>query len=232
MESLADRLLLVPLLNNSTWKILWKLNVSAKVKIYCWRILHGVLPLKDILFRRHIGTDGVCPSCNTAEEDVRHMLFFCQDAEQIWKSLGMESMIHDASWQGRSGSEILGALLSSNQSDVPGFELIQSRELIVVSAWYIWWIRRHKSHGEKIPPIPNCVTSIRAITANTEKAKSVSSSMQIQKWVRPRCHFMKVNVDAAFDAGEEAGAIAAVVRDSQGNFVVASARFTPHVGSV
>jgi hypothetical protein len=62
-------------LNSSTWKVLWNLDVSAKVKIYCWMILHGVLPLKAILFRRHIGTPGLCPICNMEDEDAIHMLF-------------------------------------------------------------------------------------------------------------------------------------------------------------
>jgi hypothetical protein len=82
-------------LNNPTWKILWKLDVPAKVKIYCWRIMHGVLPLKAILFGRHIGTSGVCPICNQEEENVLHMVFKCQGAVNIWRALGFEHMISE-----------------------------------------------------------------------------------------------------------------------------------------
>jgi hypothetical protein len=121
-------------LNNIIWKILWKLDVSAKVKIYCWRILHGVLPLKAILFRRHIGDNGLCPVCNTADEDVLHMIFKCSEAENIWKGLGLFDMVQRAIVQGRSGSETLGALLSSNQGEVVGFESLNHRELVAVAA--------------------------------------------------------------------------------------------------
>jgi hypothetical protein len=132
-------------LNNSTWKILWNLDVPAKVKIYCWRILHGVLPLKAILFRRHIGTDGLCPVCKLENEDVRHMVFVCNEAEQIRKGLG----IYNAMLPGRSGSEVLGSLLNAPQGHVPGFDLIHMRELIAVTAWYVWWLRRCRSHDDR-----------------------------------------------------------------------------------
>jgi hypothetical protein len=39
--------------------------------------MHGILPLKSILLKRHIGTSDVCPLCNAKLEDVSHMLFNC-----------------------------------------------------------------------------------------------------------------------------------------------------------
>jgi hypothetical protein len=57
-------------LNNLTWKIPWSLDVHTKVKIYIWRVLHGVLHLKAILVNIHIGTSDSCPVCNVDGEDV------------------------------------------------------------------------------------------------------------------------------------------------------------------
>jgi hypothetical protein len=31
---------------NLTWKVLWKLKIPSKVKIFMWRALHGIMPLK------------------------------------------------------------------------------------------------------------------------------------------------------------------------------------------
>jgi hypothetical protein len=73
-------------LDNPIWKILWKLDVPAKVKFFCWRALHGILPLKSILVNRHIGTSGQCPVCNLFPEDVLHMLFQCQTAVDLWRA--------------------------------------------------------------------------------------------------------------------------------------------------
>jgi hypothetical protein len=65
-------------LNNPTWKILWKLDAPAKVKIFCWRLMHGIIPIKAILMKRHIGTTDLCPLCNIESEDTMHMVFTCQ----------------------------------------------------------------------------------------------------------------------------------------------------------
>jgi hypothetical protein len=40
---------------NPVWEALWKLKIPGKVKIFSWRALHGILPLKCILANRHIG---------------------------------------------------------------------------------------------------------------------------------------------------------------------------------
>ena len=45
--------------SNPIWKILWKLKIPSKIKILCWRALHGIIPLKSILVNRHIGEERV-----------------------------------------------------------------------------------------------------------------------------------------------------------------------------
>jgi hypothetical protein len=59
--------------SNPVWSILWKLQIPSKVKIFMWRALHGILPLKSILANRHIGTTGECPVCHQGAEDIRHL---------------------------------------------------------------------------------------------------------------------------------------------------------------
>jgi ribonuclease HI len=159
------------------------------------------------------------------------MLFNCQNAVSIWKGIGLDSKIDEALLSGRPGSEVLASLLGSNNDPMPNYESIQTRELIAVTAWYIWWIRRRLSHGEQIPPIRNCVSSIRAITVNSSRAKSVNYNVEKITWLKPRGNFVKVNVDAAFNAEEGNGATGAIIRNSQGMFLAAGARFIPHVAS-
>jgi hypothetical protein len=48
---------------NPVWRSLWKLNVPVKIKIFIWRTLHGIIPLKCILANRHIGDSAACPIC-------------------------------------------------------------------------------------------------------------------------------------------------------------------------
>jgi hypothetical protein len=73
---------------NPVWKSLWQLKIPSKVKIFIWRALHGILPLKSILYNRHIGTTGGCPICNQGPEDISHLLFQCEAAQNLWESFG------------------------------------------------------------------------------------------------------------------------------------------------
>ena len=91
--------------------MMWKLNVPRKVHIFCWRVLHGILPLKSVLTNRHIGTDGACPICHQDVEDIRHLLFDCYHAKELWKNLGIAEIVEEAKRIDRSGSVIIEHLL-------------------------------------------------------------------------------------------------------------------------
>ena len=60
--------------NDQVWKALWNLDVPAKIKIFGWRVLHGIVPCRAILANRHIGNSGRCPVCEVGCEDIKHML--------------------------------------------------------------------------------------------------------------------------------------------------------------
>jgi hypothetical protein len=52
------------------------------------------------------------------------------------------------------------------------------------------------------------------------------------KWTRPLCRYVKLNVNAAFEADIQAGATAAVIQDSRGKFIAVSCAYIQHVDSV
>lgn len=78
---------------NPVWKSLWELSIPPKVHIFCWRSLHGIVPLKSILANRHIGSNGQCPICKQGAEDIKHLLFSCGMAMQLWIKLGIYDLI-------------------------------------------------------------------------------------------------------------------------------------------
>jgi hypothetical protein len=119
-----------------------KIHISSKVKIFIWRALHGILTLKEILANRHIGNVGSCPICGLGAEDVLHLLFTCTKAQETWAELGISEEIEDALHSDRDGSAVLEHLLLKKDRSVPGFDHINLRELISVTCWYLWWLRR------------------------------------------------------------------------------------------
>jgi hypothetical protein len=165
----SGRLLALPGVSatNPVWKILWKLKLPSKIKIFVWRSLHGILPLKSILVNRHIGTSGQCPICATGPEDIAHLLFVCPRAKEIWEALGLTSVVDDALLSDRSGSAIIEHLLCKEDMSFQNFD-IGLKEVMMVACWYLWWIRRRRTHDEGVPPINRCKLSIISITANAK----------------------------------------------------------------
>jgi hypothetical protein len=211
---------------------MWNLNVPAKVKNLCWRIMHGVIPLKSILMKRHIGTTDVCPVCNLGQEDIMHMLFECPTAVNVWRALDLEDVINRVKEIEMSRPMVLEKLLKSPVAKLPGYDSINVQEIIAIASWYIWWLRRRQSHGEQIPPTQNCVTSIRAMAANAAKMNVPMYTQGKKMWLKPGANTLKLNVDATFSEENKNGASGAVLRNSQGVFVAASNKFIPHVASV
>jgi hypothetical protein len=85
---------------NPVRKILWKVQVPSKVKIFLWRALHG---FKSILADQHIYVHPECPVCRQGPEDIKHLLFTCKRTKEVWKKLGLEEVINLALLVDRSG---------------------------------------------------------------------------------------------------------------------------------
>lgn len=53
--------------NVQGWKTLWKLNIKHKIRIFLWRCISNLLPVREAVFRR---TQKGSPVCTRCEEDV------------------------------------------------------------------------------------------------------------------------------------------------------------------
>jgi ribonuclease HI len=210
---------------------LWKLQLPGKVKFFAWRTLHGILPLKSILVNRHIGQSGECPICHQGPEDILHLLFQCETARDIWQSLGLSNIIHEAMVIDRSGSAVLEHLIRLPDNIMPGLTVVKMKETILVTAWYLWWIRRRRTHNEAVPPLYKCKLSILSITAHAGRRPTGTGQQGSSKWTKPEPRTMKLNVDAAFNVEEGSGAVGVVIRDFNGRFVAATMSLLPHVAS-
>jgi ribonuclease HI len=163
-------------------------------------------------------------------EDIAHLLFRCPKAQEIWMHLGLSDIIEDAMNTDRAGSAVLEHILKENDLLVPGYDHIKVKELISVACWYLWWMRRRRTHNEEVPPLFKCIHSILSITSNAAAVgkKGLHSN---KVWTKPEPRQIKLNVDASFNEEIHAGAVAAVLRDYQGTFVGAKCVLIPHVSS-
>lgn len=121
-----------------------------KVHIFIWRALHGIVPCYCNLVNIHIKTPMTCLVCKVDPEDLKHMLFICCGAREVWEELGLGANVAAIAEQHRSGSLILDEIICSN---LPGGVSLQGEnavELAMVTCWYIWWERRQVSHDKEI----------------------------------------------------------------------------------
>jgi hypothetical protein len=119
---------------NPVWEVCWKLSVPAKVKIFTWRALHGIIPCMCVLANKHIGGSGQCPVCEWGAEDVAHMMFKCDRSKEVWKALGIYPIIEKAANEDRSGSVVLEILLRSKHPTSPMLGGLGMKEIIATAA--------------------------------------------------------------------------------------------------
>jgi len=72
---------------DNSWKILWKLKVPPKIKVFWWRVLNEFIPTKNILNRRHIEPVGFCEWCGSERETIKHIFMDCSTARGFWREV-------------------------------------------------------------------------------------------------------------------------------------------------
>ena len=111
----------------------------------------------------------------------------------------------------------------------------KDRAIILCGMWSVWRSRNDRQHG-KAPidmhaainwAIDVCFNLI-SVKENEEVGRRPTRD---QRWQRPARNTLKVNVDGAFTAEERSGATGAVARDSDGSFLMATARRLTAVSS-
>lgn len=68
--------------SSSFWKektrrILWKLKIKHKQKIFIRKCLNDALPVRETIFRRTSKGSMICKSCGSEAETVEHLFFHC-----------------------------------------------------------------------------------------------------------------------------------------------------------
>ncbi|XP_014755959.1 uncharacterized protein LOC104584065 [Brachypodium distachyon] len=208
------------------WEKFWHLRVPAKIKIYGWRALHGLVPCLGILANRHISTVSGCLVCAAGCEDIMHVLFTCQQAQQVWECLGIKHIIDDIVALDRAGVIALEHIICNTDVWDP-LGGIGMPELVLTGAWYIWWERRQLVHDEAIQSPHRSAMAIGALTANYWRASKKKAKVKNIGWTKPTEKFLKINVDATFDIDEGCGSIGAVICDSHGKFLVVACHEVP-----
>jgi hypothetical protein len=66
------------------WRVLRKLKVPPKVRIFWWRVIKNFLPSNAELVRRHIRNESQCAACGNKSESLYHIIVECPWAKFFW----------------------------------------------------------------------------------------------------------------------------------------------------
>ncbi|XBI36955.1 hypothetical protein VPH35_122387 [Triticum aestivum] len=172
----------------------------VKSRFFVWKALHGTVPGKAILAARHIPVAPICPICKGGPKDIRHLLFTCSRAREVWHALGLKELIDNALAMDRLDSVILEYILyhPTWRSPILGgggsdFRNRLSLHAGTYSGKDVRWLRGNRWQ----PPPPRTAFAIEALTANYEVSSHTSAPHEIS-WTKPRPGCYKLNTDVHF----------------------------------
>jgi len=219
------------------FKWIWKLDVMPKIKIFLWQLCHNALPSRATLLRRGMQLDPVCKSCTLDIEDTDHIFLHCPAVHSVWdlaishrwidslpstqQNISLRDQLHALAqtqfpyltrvvlllwsiWKSRN------AFIFRNESTTPMGTLLRAKR-----NWAEWRIRTSSSG-----------LTTQFISSHPPHPHQPRKIQQFIGWTLPRGGFIKLNFD-----GTKSGAGAAsgfVLRNWQGGFIQAGARFLEH----
>ena len=113
-------------------KMIWKLKIPLKIKIFLWYLQRGVVLTKDNLAKKNWKGSKKCCGCNL-DETNRHLFLECHYARMVWRIIHIATGLSPL----RSISHMFGNWLSNQSKEI--------RNLIWVGVaafcWEIWRCR-------------------------------------------------------------------------------------------
>ncbi|XP_074318424.1 uncharacterized protein LOC141655234 [Silene latifolia] len=84
-----------PVNQDFQWSLIWRLPCQQHIKIFLWKIVHGILPIADMLIRRGMPINSSCSLCHKDRETVSHLFRDCDFVKRIWAAclLGIHSEV-------------------------------------------------------------------------------------------------------------------------------------------
>ncbi|RYR63043.1 hypothetical protein Ahy_A04g020830 [Arachis hypogaea] len=209
------------------WKVIWKLQVPQKVRMFLWKAVHRILPVNKNLHQKRITVAPTCSICQREEETIEHALLLCPWTRAVW--FGSNIQIVPTAYNVRSFGEWILDKIRRIKAET-GTEQEKILSNLGCLSWCIWKARNQYIFQHiKINPQKVIIQS-ELLTSEYQRATQESSRANIPDtnrggvrkritWRPPPKNRLKVNTDAAFHRGTSTAALAAVVRDWQGKVI-------------
>lgn len=206
------------------WKTIWNLQIPQKIKIFLWKAVQNILPVKDNMARRHISPSRTYPLCNLDAKTTKHTLFLCSWTHPVWFGLQIQciptpSKVNSfGNWLGQK------FMVIQQIPETSQFGLIS----LACALWTIWKSRNQGVFGTvKINPMSTLVQTNVLISDYVGFANSTSrgnpqqvrSGFSISRW-RPSVRgVLKINTDANVQIHRNLSVSGVVIRDDRGKLL-------------
>ena len=70
-----------------TFKLARKITMESKLQVFQFKILHRVLPTRELLAKQKVVNTPFCLNCTNEPETSEHLLFDCPSAKKIWETI-------------------------------------------------------------------------------------------------------------------------------------------------
>ncbi|CAM8975316.1 unnamed protein product [Rhodiola kirilowii] len=175
------------------WRILWRLNVQPKVRMFAWRLMHNYLPSAMNLARRGMNDLKGCPVCGFLGESSIHTLLYCWWARAFWENLSIDRsfMLYEFS---APGDWLWFCVFKYDPEEL---------SLIIQGARHIWFNRNlvlsGKESQDPLVAARYVFQNIRQLHHSHNKLV-VTDLTEGRKWYRPGRGAVKMNIDGAWDS--------------------------------
>ncbi|TVU51168.1 hypothetical protein EJB05_02576, partial [Eragrostis curvula] len=120
------------------WRVLWKMKIPPKIRIFWWRVINNFMPSKAELKRRHVAKESFCEACGDPSESIYHVALECsyvrRFCEAVCDILGIKMPpLHPITWAKDIISEHRCSTSDAN--------------VIVCGVWSLWTGRNARAHG-------------------------------------------------------------------------------------
>jgi len=112
------------------WTRLWKLKAPQRLKMFAWLALHDKLMTNWNRTRRGLTDDPFCIVCDSAYEDIEHVLRSCPKAKEVWRffaRLKLGTRAYDADFR---------SWFIANLTDMQQDGTWPTKFLIIL--WFLW----------------------------------------------------------------------------------------------
>jgi hypothetical protein len=139
-------------LSSSHWKLLWKLNLNDRLKLFLWKIAWDIVPSRIRLNQVFPINPAslVCPLCKVVEDSLHHLFFSCFFARISWRSSPWP--LDSLKWTSLSLSDWIKGILSPHSSfGIPLADSHHFQIYAVVFCDLMWFYRNQVVHNGILP---------------------------------------------------------------------------------